>query len=134
MPLRIHEWAEECHGIYSGLCVTHTTVSLHHGCCQRQAYYNKQSCPCSQVDYTRRFDVEHDSYCTDIYLYTKHVQTDILVTLQGDRSLTISQHAVSSSNWTQEEHACQGYDSGHVHSDPKAVRQNLLDILLKACL
>ena len=56
------------------------------------------------------------------------------MTLQGDSSLTASQHAVSSSNWTKEEHACQGYDSSHVCTDSRAVTQNLLDISQKAYL
>ena len=56
------------------------------------------------------------------------------MTLQGDSSLTASQHAVLSSNWTQEEHACQGYDSCDVRTDHRAARQNLLDILQKAYL
>ena len=56
------------------------------------------------------------------------------MTLQGDGSLTASQHAVLSLSWTQEEHAYQGYDSSHVHTDYRAVRQNLLDISQKAYL
>ena len=54
------------------------------------------------------------------------------MTLQCDRSLTTSQHAVSSSTWTPEEHECQEYDSSHVHTDHRAMGQNLLDISQKA--
>ena len=32
------------------------------------------------------------------------------------------------SNYTQEEHVYQGYDSSHVRTDHRTVRQNLLDI------
>ena len=54
------------------------------------------------------------------------------MTLQGDRSLSKSQHAVLYSNWTQEEHASQGCNSSYVCTDYRAVSQNLLDISQKA--